>query len=340
METVNEPDLAADPFREQMLTAERLARLMMGEDDERFLLAFQALVNVMDTFRARPGEEAAEHARAILRQSAMRQVAKGRGRVAASSVKPLPPPASPDDESIYSDPIFLANATQMLADRDRIVGGIPTSEYPDCVAAGGKDQWCCTGTLIAPNVVVTAGHCHGACTTRVFVGNDVTEPQAGVEIKVAQSVRHPDFNAETLENDLTVLILAGDANVKPRALAEDGMLEAASSVRLAGFGNSDVWSSGGFGLRRMVDVPLASNDPKYGANVEYEFVAGAPFLDRDSCNGDSGGPAYVKADGEWYLAGATSRATASTVRQCGDGGIYVQIRAFEDWIRSVAGAAM
>ena len=44
----------------------------------------------------------------------------------------------------------------------------------------------------------------------------------------------------------------------------------------------------------MVDVPLASNDPKYGADAETEFVAGAPFLDRDSCNGDSGGPAYVR----------------------------------------------
>ena len=90
----------------------------------------------------------------------------------------------------------------------------------------------------------------------------------------------------------------------------------------------------------MVDVPLASNDPRFGAHVEYEFVAGAPFLDRDSCNGDSGGPAYVKADGAWYFVGATSRATASTVRPCGDGGIYVRVGAFQDWIRSVPGAAM
>jgi secreted trypsin-like serine protease len=338
MATVQEREPAADPLREQMLTAERLARLMVGEDDQRFILVFESLVNVMDGFRARPGEDAAQHAGAILRQSAGR-VAGGRA-AGPPSAKPPPPPAGAEDDSIYSDPIFLANAKRMIADRDRIVGGIPTSDYPDCVATGGEDNWCCTGTLVAPNVVVTAGHCYDPCAKRVFIGDDVTKPEAGREIEVARAVRHPEFNRSTLENDLTVLVLAEDANVEPRAFAEDGMLEAASSIRLAGYGNTDVWSSGGFGIRRMVDVPLASNDPKYGANVEYEFVAGSPFLDRDSCNGDSGGPAYVKADGQWYLAGATSRATASTVRQCGDGGIYVRVRAFEDWIRSVPGLAM
>ena len=123
-----------------------------------------------------------------------------------------------------------------------------------------------------------------------------------------------------------MLILAEEASVEPRPLAEDGMLDGAHSVRLAGFGNTDVFSTGGYGIRRMVDVPLASNDPQFGADAATEFVAGAPFLDRDSCNGDSGGPAYVQADGEWFLVGATSRATASTVRPCGDGGIYVRCR--------------
>jgi secreted trypsin-like serine protease len=115
------------------------------------------------------------------------------------------------------------------------------------------------------------------------------------------------------------------------------MLTSAFTVRLAGFGNTDVFSGGGYGRRRMVDVPLASSDPVFGADLETEFVAGAPFLDRDSCNGDSGGPAYLESDGVWYLAGATSRATASAIRPCGDGGIYTRVGVFEDWVRSVPG---
>ena len=87
----------------------------------------------------------------------------------------------------------------------------------------------------------------------------------------------------------------------------------------------------------MVDVPLASTDPKYGADQQTEFVAGAPLLDRDSCNGDSGGPAYIQAEDGWYLAGATSRATASSRRPCGDGGIYTTVSAHLEWVRSVPG---
>jgi hypothetical protein len=332
METMREQGKAADPLQEQLDTAEQLARQMTGDDEERFLLVFQALVNVMDGFRARPGDEQRSHARSVLLQNARPHT---RARATRSLPRAPTPPAGAPAGSIYADPVFLANARRLIAERERIVGGIPTSEFRDCVAIGSDDGWCCTGTLIAPNVVLTAGHCFGGCTSRVFVGDDVDAPEDGQVIEVAQAVRHPEFVDSPLANDLTVLVLAEEASVEPRPLAEDGMLDGAHSVRLAGFGNTDVFSTGGYGIRRMVDVPLASNDPQFGADAATEFVAGAPFLDRDSCNGDSGGPAYVEADGEWFLVGATSRATASTVRPCGDGGIYVRVPVYEDWITSV-----
>jgi secreted trypsin-like serine protease len=233
--------------------------------------------------------------------------------------------------------VFLDNAKRLIMDRDRIVGGIPTADYRDCVAIGSADDWCCTGTLVAPNVVVTAGHCHGGCSDRVFVGDNVEQLDVGTVVAVAEAVRHPDYDDTHLANDLTVLILEKDADVTPRPIADPDALAGAHTVRLAGYGNTDVDSMGGYGLRRMVDVPLASNDPKYGADADKEFVAGAPFLDRDSCNGDSGGPAYVASGGKWFLAGATSRATASAVRRCGDGGIYTRLDAFDEWVRSVPG---
>ncbi len=87
-----------------------------------------------------------------------------------------------------------------------------------------------------------------------------------------------------------------------------------------------------------MDVPLAGNAKKFGGDPRTEFVAGAPFLDKDSCNGDSGGPAYVYQRGRWLLAGATSRATRSAVRPCGDGGIYTTVDAYRDWIGGFMGA--
>jgi secreted trypsin-like serine protease len=333
MSNKSDAEPAADPLQEQLDAAEHLARLMVGEDDERFMLVFQSLVNVMDGFRARPPEEQHEQARSVLEQSAKPHLSPKRSGRRRAQARPAGPPA----DSVYSDPVFLENAKRLIVDRDRIVGGIATADYRDCVAIGSADDWCCTGTLVAPNVVVTAGHCHEECAERVFVGDNVEELAAGTVIEVADAVRHPDYDDTALSNDLTVLILAKDADVTPRPIAEADALDAAQTVRLAGYGNTDVDSMGGYGLRRMVDVPLASNDPKFGADADKEFVAGAPFLDRDSCNGDSGGPAYVHSGGRWYLVGATSRATDSAIRRCGDGGIYMRVQVFEEWIRSVPG---
>jgi hypothetical protein len=40
-----------------------------------------------------------------------------------------------------------------------IVGGVETQDFPDCCALGDDRGYYCSGTLIAPNVVVTAEHC-------------------------------------------------------------------------------------------------------------------------------------------------------------------------------------
>jgi endonuclease G len=64
------------------------------------------------------------------------------------------------------------------------------------------------------------------------------------------------------------------------------------------------------------------------------------MLNRDSCSGDSGGPLYVQWNGAWLLAGATSRATKASVRTCGDGGVYVRVDRYRDWIEKTAGVKL
>lgn len=324
---------AADPRQDQVDAAEHLARLVSGKDDEQFLLVFQTLVNVLDGFESKPKADGAGHARSVLRQAAEPMMAAGRRGLGVAAAAPVP-----QEVSIFSDPVFIKNAKKLIPDRNRILGGILTSQYKDCVAVGSQNRWCCTGTLVAPNVVVTAGHClRGGCSDRIFVGDDVDKPHAGTVIAVRDASSHPNYAPPDPTHDIAVLILEEDADCEPRPIANADMLQAATSVRLAGYGNTDPNSSGGYGKRRMVDVALASPDRKYGADPDSEFVAGAPFLDRDSCNGDSGGPAFIQSKRRWYLAGATSRATASSVRPCGDGGIYTRVDVFEDWVKSVPG---
>lgn len=243
----------------------------------------------------------------------------------------------PDPESIFADPTFQENFEAVVSDPSRVLGGAPTTEHPECVAVGGPTGWCCTGTLVAPDRVVTAGHCFETCATRVFVGASITEP--GEIIPVREATRHPGYASQN-HNDLTVLTLQYPVQgVSPATLATPEAIADAEFVRVVGYGTTNAWGTAGYGKRRMVDVPIASTNcrpdtvgDKYGCDGGLEIVAGAPFLDRDSCNGDSGGPAYVEAGGRWLLAGATSRATKNSLRPCGDGGIYVRVPEYSDWI--------
>ena len=256
----------------------------------------------------------------------------------------------PDVNSIYRDPTYVKNARKYIQSvPQRIVGGEPvyggdtTDAFEDCVAVGAAGQYCCSGTLIAKNVVVTAGHCSPSCVARIFVGNNSDNAAAGKSYEVASVHQHPAYNRGQ-HNDLTVLILKEDVtDVRPRAIATKEAIENAFFVRAVGFGNTDTNGTFGYGIKRMVDLPVATIDcgssmgSRYGCDSGLEFVAGGLFLNKDTCRGDSGGPMYVDVGGTWYLAGATSRATDESVRTCGDGGIYVRLDRYVDWIKSIPG---
>src|SRR5205823_4376779 len=150
------------------------------DDDRRFVLLFDSRVNTLDGFVSQPPDRALEQARSVMLRTAEPMVTRGRRGLGTGAARPVAPA-----DSIFADPVFLANAQKLIPDRQRIIGGIPTSSFPECVAIGSDTSWCCTGTLVAPNVVVSAGHCAaGDCASRVFIGADVSKPRAGTVIAV------------------------------------------------------------------------------------------------------------------------------------------------------------
>lgn len=257
--------------------------------------------------------------------------------------------------SIYNDPRFARNARELtrLQPRLRIVGGTPVQGtiFHDCVAIlcggeGANYMSACTGTLIAKNAVLTAGHCHCEMNAlRIFVGNNIEGE--GEMFKVARQVPHPEYHTANV-NDLMVIVLESEiTNVPPRKIAPSEMIDKATYVSAVGFGNTDPNGLFGYGIKRQVNVPIASHscqgkangmdDQKaYGCDPGLELIAGKPMLEKDTCTGDSGGPIYVSdGQGGWLLAGATSRGTLNTPHACGDGGVYVRADRYLDWIRSI-----
>lgn len=241
-------------------------------------------------------------------------------------------------------------------DLKRIIGGddVPPGGFPSCVCIGTATQWQCTGAVVAPRVVLTAAHCGGAIT-RVMIGGNAVAPFVDADGRVV-AVRkvevHPAYRRGPFhENDISLLILADDANVPPAKIGTAEQLRAAPDVQLVGFGYNDPARPLGFGVKRQVVVPMApiigveddadlsALEQLLGFHGAYEFVAGRKGLGIDSCNGDSGGPAYIRSDQNFMLAGLTSRATREAALPCGDGGIYVRPGKFLDWINQTLSKA-
>lgn len=232
----------------------------------------------------------------------------------------------------------------------------------------------CTGSLIAPNVVLTAAHCapDKASDIKIIFSNDIDyvlnarEPDIQAEFvlqatdfKVSKSW---DPNNETIEidtGDIALIKFRGTipAGYKPATiLVDDSKLKRGDMITVAGFGVDTVITtpidpkkvkdideaiaygeitcdenqqgkkfnclkieSSGDGILRVTEAPIASIQ-------ETEFR-----LDEKkagTCNGDSGGPAYLKVNGQLFLLGVTSRGS----ELCNDTGVYTNAVYYKTWI--------
>jgi endonuclease G len=232
----------------------------------------------------------------------------------------------------------------------RIVGGMPVQagEFPECALIGrrranGTIKWFCTGVLVHQKLVLTAAHCFQPRKPAnvVALNTDDMFDLRNAELRnVRRMVIHPQY-ANSGRHDIAVMVLRRASNVTPVRLAETAELSAADETTLVGFGNDDILSTRGFGVKREVTVPIThgpnsseEDEEELGFESNLEFVAGGEGF--DSCNGDSGGPAYIKVGSERVVAGLTSRATETARNPCGEGGIYTRVDQHVQFIDDVA----
>jgi hypothetical protein len=213
-----------------------------------------------------------------------------------------------------------------------IFGGDPVApgDWPAVVAV--QTDKLCTGTLVAPDLVLTAAHCFDAdasAIVRVVFGDELATGQ----VVVSQDWgRHPDFclpsECDEDLSDFGWIRLPAPVSVAPilpiTDQAEfDQVMRIGAELEFVGYGMDD---SGVTGAKREVSSSLTGF-----SSSGREFDAGGDG--KDTCNGDSGGPALVRlSNGELRLAGVISRGG-----ECGKGGIYGVPTPELCWLRDSSG---
>lgn len=195
-----------------------------------------------------------------------------------------------------------------------IIGGIGDPDHGYVVGVGDASGPFCTGTLISAQTVISAGHCFtpgqtNGGVTRVFFGQNAT-----TSATVTTAIRHPNYNNNTLANDLMILKLSTPVtNVAPAPLLRENMTNTARfigpDVTFVGYGVNNGVNQTGFGTRRVVAFPIQAVGPATvggtpGSIDATQFYFRVPG--ENTCNGDSGGPAFVVIDGVERHAGVTS----------------------------------
>lgn len=198
-------------------------------------------------------------------------------------------------------------ATELPVERQQkaIIGG--TANHGDqavvAVFAGGL----CTGTLIAPEIVLTAAHCVGDAIVsgntnsggvRFGDGDSPWIDSVGiVDMAMHRLYKPPAF----LQHDIALVRLdrPGPASISSLPISTRELTEedVGLQLRVVGFGNTDGEAGTGAGRKRQVTLPLKEVRPGHITIGDHLY---------NTCQGDSGGPTFAMFGGREYVVGVTS----------------------------------
>lgn len=244
----------------------------------------------------------------------------------------------------------------------KIVGGDIVGEnsiaYTSTVALVSSEKRAafCTGTLIAPNLVLTAAHCIDGfkpADIKVLFGSSDRDPKA-IRTDVDQFASYKPQLSKFFPNfDIAWIKLksAAPTAYKPIEILNDRNHEAltfgnktsnSATYKLAGFGkqSTDCRDPSCKGIKMEVSTYLSG--PVISNARLFSLLKFGPKPGFGACNGDSGGPAYLQTKAGWYLIGATngltSYLTPSAFQGNGTGGceagefLYTFVGDYVRWI--------
>lgn len=235
-----------------------------------------------------------------------------------------------------------------------IVGGstVPgQTTYPFMVMLNELSQgWFCGGTMIAPNLVLTAAHCAVDTLAANWLvsayrwDQRLTSPEeGGTDYKVTKIYVHPSYNGDLNTNDVAIFVLSAPLNTPtfpPRWISlnrDPNYPPSGTTSKTIGWGDLQYQGSMPAYLQQ-VDIPIASVQTcqaVLGSQATYPSMICAGSIGRDSCQGDSGGPLMVNQGGTWVQVGIVSFGTAGCADPKEYLGVYSRVSNLTGWIDSI-----
>jgi secreted trypsin-like serine protease len=231
-------------------------------------------------------------------------------------------------------------------------GQLPWLAYIHDALGGGAYEWC-TGTVVAPNLVLTAAHCvedvssgalYSASNFTVVTGATDWSDTAHAQVSSVSAVVADKTTVQTSANGLNVvddaaLLVLQTSTTAPAVALYDAsnpaLVATGTLATIAGWGLTS--SSASAGPATLQEAQTVIQDPDWCYNEQqgqFQTTAQLCAVDDPSdatstCSGDSGGPLLVDSAGTWTEVGITSSSDGCDTQRPD---IFTRLDSVRPWI--------